>query len=133
MRAQNQKMKKNKSVGKKQISKTNTIDKSITLKPKNNKNKAKSKNEDTAQSIDDLIDYKFLKNIEYYKISHSFELSIIYDSILLILCFLRVLIFFSNFELIRPIYMYIRSSFYRAIPFLFIYIILILIFALYGH
>lgn len=44
MRAQNQKMKKNKSVGKKQISKTNTIDKSITLKPKNNKNKAKSKN-----------------------------------------------------------------------------------------
>ena len=29
--------------------------------------------------------------------------------------------------------MYIRSSFYRAIPFLFIYIILILIFALYGH
>ena len=78
-------------------------------------------------------DYEYLKNIEYYKISHSFELSIIYDSILLILCFLRVLIFFSNFELIRPIYMYIRSSFYRAIPFLFIYIILILIFALYGH
>ena len=40
-------MKKNKSVGKKQISKTNTIDKSITLKPKNNKNKAKSKNKIT--------------------------------------------------------------------------------------
>jgi hypothetical protein len=92
-----------------------------------------SKNEDTAQSKDNLTDYKFLKNIEYYKISHSFELSIIYDSILLILCFLRILIFFSNFELIRPIYMYIRNSFYRAIPFLFIYIILILIFALYGY
>jgi hypothetical protein len=92
-----------------------------------------SKNEDTALSKDNLTDYKFLKNIEYYKISHSFELSIIYDSILLILCFLRILIFFSNFELIRPIYMYIRNSFYRAIPFLFIYIILILIFALYGY
>ena len=43
MRAQNQKMKKNKSVGKKQISKTNTIDKSITLKPKIIKTKQNQK------------------------------------------------------------------------------------------
>ena len=87
------------------------------------------KNENTKQEGK----FEILNNIEYYKIARSFEISIIYDSILLILCLFRLLTFFSNFKLIRPIYMYIRNSFYRAIPFLFIYIILILIFALYGH
>ena len=92
------------------------------------------KNEGTQKTqINNNNEFDILKNIEYYKNARSFELSVIYDSILLILCFFRVLTLFSNLKLIRPIYMYIRNSFYRAIPFLFIYIILILIFALYGY
>jgi hypothetical protein len=99
-----------------------------------------NKNKNLYQNLNEIEDtiilddtYEITNNFEYHKISNDFEYAIIYDSILLILCLFRILTFFSNLNLIKPIYMYIRNSFYRAIPFLCIYIILILIFALYGH
>ena len=74
MRAKNQKLKSNKSLGKNQISKTITTNKTTSLKLKNNnKNKAKSKNKETKptkniirpKSKPKKLNKTFNSNLEY--------------------------------------------------------------------
>ena len=81
----------------------------------------------------DLEEFIHLPEREYYPIAHSYELSLIYESIVFILLFLRVIPFFSFYSRIKMILHYLRLALVKISVYFLIYIILIIFFAIYAH
>ena len=81
----------------------------------------------------DSEQFLHLPEREYYPIAHSYELSLIYESIVFILLFLRVIPFFSFYSRIKMILHYLRLALVKISVYFLIYIILIIFFAIYAH
>ena len=80
-----------------------------------------------------LTELEHITEREYYPIAHSYELSLIYESIVFILLFLRVIPFFSFYSRIKMILHYLRLALVKISVYFLIYIILIIFFAIYAH
>ena len=83
--------------------------------------------------LTELNNFLDLPEREYYPIAHSYELSLIYESIVFILLFLRVIPFFSFYSRIKMILHYLRLALVKISVYFLIYIILIIFFAIYAH